>query len=123
MIVNAVLTNDGGSNRRFYVREDFWGSSLLPSPGAREITVPARPFLAELERVGATYLVVDIEGGEAELLTPPLPASVRAVCVEVHPERIGDAAVEDLIEHLKGQGFILDRRSSGAQVLFLSRER
>jgi FkbM family methyltransferase len=121
-IVNAVLTNDGASERRFYVCHDFWSSSLLPSSDANEIVVPARPFLAELERTRATYLVVDIEGGEAELLAPELPASVRAVCVEVHPDRIGDHAVQRLITHLIDQGFVLDTRLLCWQVLFFARD-
>jgi len=120
--LNAVLTNNGVPERRFYVRDDFWTSSLLESTDGREIVVPARPFLAELERTRATYLVVDIEGGEAELLAPELPASVRAVCVEVHPDRIGDDAVQRLITHLINQGFVLDARLLGWQVLFFSRE-
>ena len=121
-VINAVLTNHGESDRRFYVREDFWGSSLSPSPGAREIVVPGRPFMRELEELRATYLAVDIEGGEAELLAPALPPSVRAVCLEVHPDRIGDAAVHGLMTHLTDQGFVLDTHLLGVQVLFGSRE-
>ncbi len=119
--INAVLTNDGQAERRFYVREDFWGSSLFPSPGAREIVVPARPFLRELEETRATYLLVDIEGGEAELLAPSLPASVRAICLEVHPDRIGEEAVRGVIAGLTDQGFVLDSRLAEVQVLFFSR--
>ena len=121
-VINAVLTNRGEAERRFYVREEFWGSSLSQSPGAREIVVPVRAFLRELEQARVTYLAVDIEGGEAELLAPPLPASVRAVCLEVHPDRIGDAAVQDLMKHLVDQGFVLDTHLLGVQVLFGLRE-
>jgi FkbM family methyltransferase len=121
-ILNAALTNDGAPERRFYVCHDFWNSSLLPSSDANETVVPARPFLAELERTRATYLLVDIEGGEAELLAPELPTSVRAVCVEVHPNRIGDDAVQRLITYLIDQGFMLDTRLLGWQVLFFVRE-
>ncbi len=121
-IINAVLTNDGDAERRFYVREDFWGSSLSPGPGTREIAVPARPFLRELEQTRATYLLVDIEGGEAELLGPSLPDSVRAICLEVHPERLGDEAVQAIVRHLMDQGYILNTHLLGVQVLFFSRE-
>jgi FkbM family methyltransferase len=120
-IVNAVLTNDDRAEQRFYVREAFWGSSLEPGPGAREIVVRSRSFRGELETARATYLLVDIEGGEAELLTARLPASVRAVCLEVHPERIGNDGVGDLVRHLMAQRFAVDTRFLGAQVLFFSR--
>lgn len=119
-IEHAVL-GETDEPRSFYVLDKFWESSLLPTPGAREITVPARSWDAELQRLRPSYLMIDAEGGEADLLDRTLPDSVRAVCVEMHPERIGHDRVQSLLQGLMSQGFVLDTVLSGMQVCYLSR--
>jgi FkbM family methyltransferase len=119
-IQHAVL-GDSEEPRPFYVLDVFWESSLIPTPGAREISVPGRSWEAELERLRPSYLMIDAEGGEVDLLDRTLPDSVRAVCVEMHPGRIGHESVQSLLQGLMSQGFVLDTILSGAQVCYLSR--
>lgn len=119
-IINAILGEDEQS-RPFYVADDFWESSLAPTVGARQIVIPGRRFLTELDRADATYLMVDIEGAEIELLSCVLPASVRAVCLEMHPDLVGHRSVQELLQHLMAQGFVLDTQISGTQVIFVFR--
>ncbi len=120
-IVHAVLGDDDRPHP-FWVLDRVLDSSLTPTPGAEEVSVPGRSFTAELERCAATYLMIDIEGGEIELLDRSLPAGVRAICMEVHPAIVGHAAVQRLLQGLMAQGFVLDTTISGAQVVFLSRD-
>ena len=101
---------------------DFWASSLEPGPGATPVTVAGHSFDEELARLGTTYLMLDIEGGEVALLmNHALPPHVRAVCMEVHPEIVGDEAVQSLLRKLMDEGLVLDTRVSGEAVVFLER--
>ncbi len=119
-VINAVL-GESEEPVPFYVRDAFWESSLTPHEGARQVSVPGRLLAKELERADATYLMLDIEGAEIDLLRAPLPTGIRAVCMEVHPDSVGDQAVQALLQDLMSQGFILDTRISGSQVVFLCR--
>jgi FkbM family methyltransferase len=120
-VVNAVLGETPGTTP-FHVAPDFWMSGLAPSPGSVEKLVPQLSFREELEGVRPTYLMIDIEGGEEALLqSSALPPSVRAVCLEVHPDRIGKAGVWRVAQRLAEQGFLPDFAVSGASVLFCER--
>lgn len=121
-VVNAVLGGSGGGQVPFYVDKEFWASSLAEIPDARRVMVPMLSFERELERIRPTYLMVDIEGGEVELLgAARLPSQVRAVCMETHPGQVGPAATQGLLNKLVGEGFILDLELSRSGVAFLSR--
>ena len=103
----------------FYIRSDFWASSLEPGPGTTRVTVAGHSFDEELARLGTTYLMLDIEGGEVDLLmNHALPAQLRAVCMEVHPEIVGGELTQNLLRKLMDEGFVLDTRVSGEAVVF-----
>jgi FkbM family methyltransferase len=120
-IVNAAL-GDAAGDATFYVRRNFWASSLEPSEDAQPIQVPGVSFREELERVRPTYLMMDIEGGETNLLgRTPIPACVRAICVETHPQVTGIRPVQDMLVKLIGEGFALHLSTSRWSVAFLSR--
>jgi hypothetical protein len=48
---------------------------------------------------------MDIEGGEAELLTRPMPASVRTLLVEIHTPDLGTTRTGELVSALLRNGF------------------
>jgi FkbM family methyltransferase len=119
-VVNAAL-GEGADEVDFYVHEDFWESTLDPSQGGTPRRVPMRSLRAELERLRPTYLLVDIEGGEVDLLAGALPAHVRAVCVETHHDVVGAEAISRMLVVLMNGGFTLDLMLSAVSVAFLSR--
>lgn len=120
-VQNAVL-GDTDAPVDFFIHDDFWTSSLQETLQTRRVEVPGRSFQAELEKIRPTYLMVDIEGGEIELLgNSALPDHVRAICMEVHPGAAGENATRDLLVKLMREGFSLDLAASGASVAFLSR--
>ena len=116
----GVLTEHAGT-ADFYVESDFWTSGLAPRVGATRIEVPAYSLAEVLAEFAPSYLMVDIEGGEIELLAPQLPKSVRAICVELHPDVVGAAATQRLLDGLFAQGFLLDVHVSAAGVIFAHR--
>ena len=96
-------------------------SSLIDRGDAREITTDVVAFEHVLREVCPSFLMIDAEGAERELLAVPLPDDVRAVCAEFHPHVIGDEAVTDVIRGLFSQGFTLFLDHSHHRVLALAR--
>lgn len=105
----------------FYIHNDFWASSLVPNPQATKIAVPVLDFEWEITKHEASYLIVDIEGGETDLLPGPLPACVRKLCVECHPAVSQPAAITAMLVSLLSHGFALSLDNSRPPVLYFER--
>ena len=120
-VINAAVLPQAQDTVEFYVHEDFWTSSLDPAQGGSLITVPARTLDEELAVHRPTYLMVDVEGAEVELLVNRLPEHVRAVCVETHAEVVGRDCIQRMITGLIGQGLALDLQMSREAVAFFAR--
>lgn len=121
-VVTAVLQrNPAAETTAFYVHDDFWTSSLVPNAQATEIAVPVLDVAREITEHDASYLVVDIEGGETDLLLGQLPACVRKVCVECHPAVSAPAAITAMLISLLSQGFALSLDHSRPPVLYFER--
>lgn len=103
----------------FYVEPEFVVSSLKQSATAHRVDVPTYDFATAC--AGCTYLVVDIEGAEVDLLRAGIPG-IRAICVETHPEVTGLRPISDMLASLFADGFELDIDRSRRQVLYLQRD-
>ncbi|WP_421932356.1 FkbM family methyltransferase [Phenylobacterium sp.] len=115
----AVGAEDGTAT--FFVREAFGSSSLVDRGGAKEITVEMVAFGRILADLQPTFVMMDVEGAEREILAKPLPAHVRVLCAEIHPHVIGDEAASEIVRSLLAQGFILKIDASGERVLAFER--
>jgi FkbM family methyltransferase len=105
----------------FYVRKSFWASSLSPRPHGfvEEVTVRAVPFAQMLEHHRPTFLVVDIEGGEADLFKQVPLTGIRKVLIELHQKVIGRAGMKRVFDFFSAQDFHYDQTGSeGSVVLF-----
>jgi FkbM family methyltransferase len=121
-VENAVLLADSRTVVQLHVLGDFWASSLLPMPGARTVEVRAESFGETLDRIRPSYLMIDIEGGEVDLLASEvLPPHVRAICLEVHPTVTGAPAASALVGRLIDEGFALDFTRSTMNSVYLFR--
>lgn len=118
---NAVLGRSGAREVSFYLHKDFWASSLMPFPGARETRVPQLDVCEVFREFQPTYLIVDIEGGEIALLDGLSLDGVRKLCLEVHPEQTGQPAVDKLVASIERQGFTIARTSRLHNVVFFER--
>jgi FkbM family methyltransferase len=104
--VRHAVLGDAEGMTRFHVHPAFEASSLTPAAGAEAIEVPVVSFDDALAEHEPTFLIVDIEGGEVGLFgNRTLPAAVRALCLELHPDVVGRTAVRELLGHLMAQGF------------------
>jgi FkbM family methyltransferase len=120
-LVNAVLGREA-SEAELFVEREFVASSLRERSGeARAVRVPQLAVNEELRRVRPSCLVIDIEGGESELLPAIAWDGVRKLVLEVHPHVIGEARVGELIALLAAQGFREDREVSSSRKKFFAR--
>ena len=108
VLKGAVVGSEKGEVE-FGLRPAFWASALKGPQGwpenAEVIRVPARPIGNLLAKFSPTVICCDIEGGELDVLTKPLP-DVRLVVVETHPLVYGEAGVRRIAEALEAQGFV-----------------
>jgi FkbM family methyltransferase len=121
---NVVLKSSPRTKHAdFYVREDFRDSSLDPAGEGLCTSVVVADTSETIRAVGATYLMVDIEGGEIEFFDTVLPECVRAICVDTHSRLTGLAALSRMIAQLIASGFLLDIDRCVLPVLLFVRER
>jgi FkbM family methyltransferase len=107
----------------FYIQEAIWGSSTTPGDeAAKLVRVPIRRFNRVAVRIKPTFLVVDIEGGEYELSRHMRLDGVRAVLIEVHRQKLGQAKAEEILAVFSRSGFRVNKRLSAWEVVFLERQ-
>ena len=107
-VLKGAVVAEGEGEVEFGQRPAFWASALRGPEGWPErtqvIRVPARPLGKLLAKFAPTVISCDIEGGELEVLTQPLPG-VRLVVVETHPQVYGAEGVARIVAALRAQGF------------------
>ena len=118
----CVLGSSGGT-RTFYVEKNFFSSSTVRrSARARAIQVPVKSCNEEIGRIRPSFLIVDIEGGEYELLRNIDFQTVRKIAIELHERVIGPAGVAFVRSRLADAGFHVLPDLSTEEHLYLQRE-
>ena len=104
---NGVVSADDGPPLPFYLRPDFWASSMgvAPNNWTEAVEVPRAAIGDLLEELRPTVLVCDIEGGELGLLDNADLGSVRAIVMEFHPKLYGAATEARLQALITAKGF------------------
>lgn len=92
----------------FHLGNSFLGSSLVPQAARtqRTITVETADFEEVRTQFKPTVLVMDIEGGELDLLQDADLTGIRAVILEFHPALYGGSGMRRCKNMLRDQGFI-----------------
>lgn len=88
---NGVAVPQGGDDIAFYIRPDFWASSMeAGSRGYTRVeTLPAIGLTDLIAELRPTVLVCDIEGGELGLFDGLDLSGVRNLVLELHPKVYG----------------------------------
>lgn len=121
-IVQALL-GAGDGERDFFVEPDYWASSLVRrSAAARCVRIRQIDFNSELQRIAPSFLIVDVEGGEYELLRGADLSGVSKLCLEIHPDVLGNARVSELFAGLIGGGLALDFSLMRKNVFYFYRD-
>ncbi|WP_171234455.1 FkbM family methyltransferase [Ruegeria sp. HKCCA6837] len=108
-------TNDGNTVD-FYIRKNFWASSLSGEERAytEKVEVPILDFNDIVAKFAPTLIICDIEGGEADLFQQCDLRSVSHLVIEVHPGIYGQKGLARVFQAVMDQGFVLDIRAPRA---------
>ncbi|MCP5367195.1 MAG: FkbM family methyltransferase [Hyphomicrobiales bacterium] len=120
-VLHGIAGLADGGEQDFFLGADFWSSSTARRGDGGSVKVPVLDVNRLVAEFAPSYLVMDIEGGEADLLPALDTGGLRALLVEVHPDTIGAAGASDLVRGLLDRGFVLVNRHSSRNVLFFER--
>lgn len=118
---NAVITRQADGTVPFYIRADFWASSMEGSSRAYTHTtdLPAIALSDLLAEVVPTVIICDIEGGEYELFNGLDLSGVRNIVLELHPKVYGLEGEASIVGVLAAQGLHLvasNKRGTSVQL-------
>lgn len=124
-LTNAVLIPNAKKNNLieldFFIRHDFWASSLDPEPWKykEKVKVKVLDLEEEILRINPSMLIVDIEGGEKNFFENINLHNVNKIFMEVHQKVIGRSGIKKLFDTLSSAGFHYDQwHSRGGVILF-----
>ena len=121
--LEICVLGDRAGEIDFFVEEDYWASSTIrQSPTARRIRVPVRPLNDAIRRVNPSFLIVDIEGGEYDLLEQIDFYNIRKLAMELHRHTFEQARIDAIHGRLANAGFINDPEYTRKRRLFAERK-
>jgi FkbM family methyltransferase len=107
-VQNAVASAGTNELLDFYIRRDFWASSMEPDSRAYEEIkqVPSADFNLLMTEIKPTVVLCDIEGGEFDIFTnPDLDLTgVRLLIIEFHEKVYGAEGMARLTGTLAARG-------------------
>lgn len=119
---HGMLSAGAPSSHVFYMRRDFWMSSMIESQGPYEtaIQVDSANIDDFLAAESVNVLVMDVEGAEQQILGAAALEGVDRVFLELHDHLYGLSGVREIFASMDRLGFAYDpRQSAGPCVLFL----
>jgi hypothetical protein len=113
-------------NLDFYLEKNFWSSlTVKRSDDAKCVQVKSIDINEEINQVKPTFLIVDIEGGEKELI-PMIDFknnNIQKIIIEIHPHVIGEYKASKIIEYLIVNGFSMNFKETKGIVFMFEREK
>lgn len=105
--VEFCMLGERAGETEFYVNDEFWSSSTISRKKRKErcINIPVRAFNEAMTTYKPNFLVIDIEGGEKDLIRYMNLDGVDKVCIELHPWVIGKAAEREVRDFFATHGF------------------
>ncbi|KIT14251.1 hypothetical protein jaqu_40450 [Jannaschia aquimarina] len=122
-VINALAcppSDDDAETAAFYLRKNFWGSSLDGSAAyEKKIEIAKLDLQKLIDRFAPTVIICDIEGAEVDLVPATDFRGVERLYFELHKSQTGKEGIARLFKALHAQGFGYDPDNSvGAVVLF-----
>jgi FkbM family methyltransferase len=116
----CLVGNMSGFNT-FYVGENFWSSSVFNKPqGAQPIIVPVVSFNEKVRDIDPTFLILDIEGGEYELVEYADFYNIRKLLIEIHGWILSSEQIQFVKNRLLQEGFY-QIEASGKEIFYFER--
>lgn len=118
-LVNAILSDKKSSDYIFINEENFWSSSVIKrNSKAKKIKVPTENINNVITDNIINFLIIDIEGGEKDLIYKINFSKIKKILIEIHPHVIGDNECSKIISYLIKKEFIIDIVMAGDNVLY-----
>ena len=106
----------------FWVHDNIVSSSLLSSEGGGDaVTVPQLDINDQIDRYKPTFVIMDVEGMEGELLAAARLDPLEKVLVELHHARLGEDGIAALMQRMNDCGFLVNRWLSSRRKIFFER--
>lgn len=100
------LVGPSSGEGKLFVAREFWRSTAVPTALAgKPTTVPMVSLEDLLNGIQPTVMIMDVEGGEYELLLHSTLLGVRKVIIELHPHIIGSQNCDQVMDRLRFLGF------------------
>ena len=117
-LISGVVVASQQKRSPFFVRSNFWSSSLEPDsrPYEKKKHLPCYNIHRLIEEKNPTVIVCDIEGGELGLFDQANLSGVRAVILEMHPKVYGDENVEAISHVLEENGLLFIKPTKPSSV-------
>lgn len=113
------LVGEQTGTGRFYVGQNFWSSSILNrAQGARPIEVPICSFNQMIREINPTFLILDIEGGEYELVKYADFHQVKKLVIELHSWVLQPEQLQFVQDRLAWAGFELVHAASDEELYY-----
>lgn len=121
--LEMALIGESGGHRQFFVYDGIWGS-YVPWPQGRPemMSVPVRAFNEEVRRVRPTFLIIDVDGAEADMCRYADFHTVQTIVIEVHEHLIGSEGVQFVRSQLGRACFRMAKQSPSGYVWCLQRD-
>jgi FkbM family methyltransferase len=111
-VKNCILSDKAG-NTEFHLEKDFWSSSThRRTNNVETINVQTEKVSEVLLKHRPNVLVMDIEGGEVDLLPKIDLTNFNKIVIEIHPHVIGNEASSNILLLILNGGFILNFKLS-----------
>lgn len=123
-LISGILSNDTASGTvPFYIKENFWGSTLVkPKQNnyLKMVEVPIHNFNELILKTKPSMIICDIEGGELDLFIHANLTGVEKVLLEIHQRMIGRRGVKKIFECFAARDFHYDQYHSAGSVITFS---
>ena len=117
--LEICLVGDHYGLSNFYVGKNFWSSSIYnKAQGAKQITVPVISFNEKVREIDPTFLLLDIEGGEYELVKYADFHNIRKLMIEIHSWILTPEQIQSVKDKLTQSGFHLVEAASLEELYF-----
>jgi FkbM family methyltransferase len=117
--LELCLVGDRSNFSNFYVGQNFWSSSIYnKAQGAKPITVPVVSFNEKVREIDPTFLLLDIEGGEYELVKYADFYKITKLMIEVHSWLLTPEQIQFVKDRLTQEGFYLVESASPNELYF-----
>jgi len=123
--IKNIILSDKVGEVEFYIEKNFYSSSTQKrTEDAELIKVKTENINNEIEKYKSTFLIIDIEGGEKDLIKKIdfSNNNINKILIELHPHVIGDKNTNEVLKYIIDNNFLLDTAKSGNYVYYFYRD-